>query len=372
MIIDKSSIENAKKEFGKTSSKGTTSKTQKAQKSGGLQTGMIAGAGAGAMAGMGSMLAKAIPIAALVSLIKPIRQVLEVVGAILSIGLKPLLPILRAFLLFGVYIFKKIDDFIKKIFSPQNKEKAEALFPKSEGEGWAADMYNSLIRPFLIFGGMIGQWLWDAIIVPVFNFGAKIGQWLYDKIIVPIADAITWVILLIVDSLKGGFEAVVRGLEIVWGLLKGAFEAMWRGISWVWHTLLKPVWELLRNSFETIWTKIIKPVWDRIKTSFEGVRDFIQKIADKFKDIWNSLKSGFGLFDKKDKSSSHDDVLITKTGAVHDFNPNDNIFAFQGSLPMGGTNININVDGFVGDEDKLAEIVMKAISNKTRGSTGSF
>lgn len=357
--IDKSSIDNAKKEFGKSDVGGTKAISKSKTKSGGTT---------GALGGLGSMLSKAIPIAALVSLIKPIRQVLEVIGAVLSIGLKPLLPILRAFLLFGVYIFKKING----IFSSKNKEKAEAAIPKAEGEGVIAEMYNSLIRPFIVFGAMIGQWLWDAIIVPAFNFGTKIGQWLFDKIIVPIADAITWIILTVTGLIVDGFNLIVDGLKLVWDLLKKSFEIIWSGLKWVWEKLLKPVWEWLKAGFETIWTKIIKPVWDGIKTAFEGVRDFIQKIVDKFKDIWNSIKSGFGLFNKKDKTTKVNDALITSRGDIVKFHPNDNILAFQNNIPSGGTNININVDGFVGDEDKLAEVVMKAISNKTRGSTGSF
>lgn len=57
------------------------------------------------------------------------------------------------------------------------------------------------------------------------------------------------------------------------------------------------------------------------------------------------------------------DALITKTGKIVKFNPNDNILAFQGNGPKGATNITINVNG-AGDPERVAELILNKINTK--------
>jgi hypothetical protein len=385
--IDERSIDKAQKRLNKSNS------------SDAITTGASAGAGAivgeEIMDGMeeektkkkpskteGSMLGKlgvmAGGIMALVTFVKPIKQLLEVIGAIISIGLKPLLPLLRIFLLAGVWIFKKLNDFFKKIFSPGRKEKVEGMIPEATGEGFLSELYNNLIRPLLLFGGMIGDWLYEAIILPLFKFGMAIGDWLYEAIILPVSDGITSVIFFVSDILKKGFSYLVEGLNWIWNtLLKPVFISLWNGIKWVWSNLLNPIWSWLSEKFKSIWNNIIKPVWEFIKEKFNSIKNFLGKIVDAIKSVYNTIKDAISKIpfvgDGDDSETIVTDALITSKGDIVKFHPKDNIMAFQKTPPIsGGTTINIKVDGFVGDEDLLAEKIEKAISSRNRGGLSQF
>ena len=86
------------------------------------------------------------------------------------------------------------------------------------------------------------------------------------------------------------------------------------------------------------------------------------------KDIWDNITSfGFGGSDDGGETTDVTDALITNKGDIVKFHPNDNIMAFQGNIPTGGTTINVNVDGFVGDEDLLAEKLSKTLNELNRG-----
>lgn len=356
--IDKRSVDNAKK------------KIEKPVKSESPETAAPTKQGFG---GLGSMLSKAIPIAALISLIKPIRQTLEVIGAILSIGLKPLLPLLRIFLLAGVWIFKKLDKFLKGLFS-ETKENAPQLSLK-ETDSELSSVIKKIINGLLMIGTFF------------FNLGKKIGDWLLNGIIRPISDFILNVINqastfilgviksiseFITEAVTETFGLIKEGLLTVWRGLKFSWEIISRGLRWVWEGLIKPVWTWLKGKFESIWNVIIKPVWDWIKDKFNSINNFLIKIVNKIKSVWDKIRNfklpSFG----GGRETKVNDALITDSGRVIKFNPNDNILAFQGNLPSGNTTINIKVDGFVGDEDLLAEKITKAISNRNRGGLSNF
>jgi hypothetical protein len=73
-------------------------------------------------------------------------------------------------------------------------------------------------------------------------------------------------------------------------------------------------------------------------------------------------------------SSHHDDVLITKTGEVHEFNPNDNIIATKNGLGIGGTfNINISINALDASSidrsliDKLTSQITESLKRELQG-----
>jgi len=389
--IDEKSVDNAKKSF-----------TKATKKSGGLATGAIGGGmvvgGEELLEGgkdtekktkksnkqLAGMIGKAIPIAALIALVKPIQQILQVIGAIISVGLAPLLPIIRMALLGLLAFVQKIAKLFgvggTKTKTEEGKageqEAFEARPVQEQIEGTAGDVVSKMKSGFR---GLIDKLFNPDNFTSLFGkhfatvaelFGSGFGNQIFGflDIIGGVIDVIVGIFTLDMDLIGQGIKNIFGGM---WDILVGIGK-MFAGFFGMIGVVLGHLWLHLKKAFNSIIEYIVDSfeeikeigiwLWDTLTDIFSSAFDVLKGIGSW---IWDEVTSFFGGGDGG--STSHEDVLITNTGEVHDFNPNDNIMAFQGDIPTSGNTYNIKVEGFVGDEDLLAEKLSKTLNELNRG-----
>jgi hypothetical protein len=229
-------------------------------------------------------------------------------------------------------------------------------------------------------------------------------------------DSISNIIMGIGDFIIGIMDIFAGIIDVFIGLFTGDWELFWQGFKEIWNGILEVFWgvmEFIAGVIATIilffidsWNKTkelfskawgyLKDfgawVWDSLTSvfskSWEAIKDFGQWIWDSLTGIftrafsvlegigswlWDTITGWFG--GGGGDSTSVDDALITSSGDIVKFNPNDNLVAVQdlgtlGKLGGGssGQQINIKVEGYVGDENELAYRIGKAMQNYSRGS----
>lgn len=188
----------------------------------------------------------------LTKLLEPVLKILNVLFVLIFL---PLMPLIKAI---ATALGKLAGQIVKSVST------AEEIIPKASGDTAIGELYNSLIRPFIVFGTTIGDLLTEAFIRPVFEFGEKIGDWLYNAVITPAADAITSVILWIVNLLKNVFNAVGTFLINIG--------------TWIWDFILDGL-----DFIKDLGVKI----WDFIKNGLSFISNLGQM-------IWNWISSALG------------------------------------------------------------------------------
>ena len=326
------------------------------------------------LGGLGAILMKAIPIAALITLVKPIRQVLEVIGAVISIGLAPLLPLLRVFLIVAVWIFKKLSEFLgagiewiwANLLEPIWEGLKSAFSIIWDGLVW---VWGLLKPAFLLYWeGLKLYWgLWKGVFTLIWS-GLS---WVWNNLLKPVFQMYWAGLTAVWNNLwKPMFTLIWEGLKLYWEHWKEAFITIWNGLKWVWNNVHKPVWEWLRDRFKSIWENIIKPVWNTIRSHFDSINNALSSIVNTIRNLLNRISSI--RLPSFSRSRSVDDLIISPSGTFSTA-PDDFIIATKDPNSLGGgTVINIKVDGFVGDEDLLAERIGKAIMSRNRGGVSQF
>jgi hypothetical protein len=253
---------------------------------------------------------------------------------------------------------------------------------------------NTLPNKFETFSNTFSTWIEDLQIKAT-NLGDRIGEALHEKfggVITSIETFLgeTWPNLLnsVFESidfffnatLPDAWESVKESFVTFWTTtLPEALTKLWESIKTFWNTTLPEIFTKLWESIKEFWN-VKLPEW--IKSGFETLKDTItnlipswvsdmaSQVKAKISNIISSAKSFLG-FDGD--SQSHDDVLITKTGVVHKFNPNDNIVAFQNpnkgaaaalSGGGGGNSFNINVSVNALDASSINSSVIDNITRQ--------
>ena len=267
----------------------------------------------------------------LAQLLEPLINVLKALFIVIFLPLMPLI----------VKLTEVIANLIGKMVDSQAK--AQDAIPKAGGENIFADLYNYLIRPFIVFGYMIGDWLYDAIIKPVFDFGVKIGDWLFNAIIAPVSNAISNAIIWIVNLLTNVFTEV------------GAFLV---NIG-VW------IWEFILGGLDFIKDIGIK-IWDFIKNALSSIADLGSKIWGWIRSALGSIGSIFG-----GKRADGGPVSGGQSYLVGERGPEIFTPSSAGNItPNGaGGSITINVSGnnFNSETDmrKMVEMISRRLAQQT-------
>ena len=386
--IDQGSVKKASKELSKDAGTGKRTRAKGVETGTTQKEGKEDGVGAFAGAALGGF------VGAILGALEPIQEILAVIGGILKIALVPILQLMKPFLIVLLKMalwlmkidFKKIINAIGDFFGniggwlDENILQPIINFVKSYIKFWI-NVYKFIWKLIVsAFGFLknIGMWLWDNIIVPGFMMLLKIGKFLFDMV-VSYFKFLAQVGKFLFDLIIGYFKFLARVGKFLFNLVVGYFKFLTK-IGKFLFNLVVGYFEFLSRIGLWIWNFILgalgfigdlgKKIWD----FFLGGLSFLSDIG---KRIWEFIKDA--LVSLNPFSSSHDDVLITSSGEVHDFSPDDNILAFKDfSTPasigagMGGNNITINVEGFVGSEDELADKISRALNNSSRGGTTNY
>jgi len=199
----------------------------------------------------------------LAQLLEPLINVLKALFIVIFLPLMPLI----------VKLTEVIANLIGKMVDSQAK--AQDAIPKAGGENIFADLYNYLIRPFIVFGYMIGDWLYDAIIKPVFDFGVKIGDWLFDAVMTPFFNAMKNVALWIVNLFETIFSSIGAFLVNigVW-----IWEFILGGLDFIKDIGIK-IWDFIRIGLDFI-VDLGEKIWNIIKTPFEWLANKVSNIVN--------------------------------------------------------------------------------------------
>jgi len=187
-----------------------------------------------------------------------------------------------------------------------------------------------------------------------------------------------------------GFTAFISSIPallsniflLVFTQLTDSFTKTWEGLKlFLVETLpvaLKTAWESLKIFFTDTIPGWLTSGWDSIKLFFtETIPGWFTTLGDKLIAWWDSIKSKFEIklpwtqTQTTQKTTKVQDALITKTGQVIQMNPQDNVMAFKGKGPSGGTNnitVNVNaLDAKSIDRSTLNQIVKAIEQSMNRG-----
>lgn len=375
LLIDKASVQSATKELrggaekvGK-KIKGTepieVGKKEKKKKDKEKEKSAFSGAAIGGFIG------------AIIGSLKPIQELLSVIGGILQIFMVPIMILLKPFLV----LFLKVGIALNKWLTKQNKTTAQKagniggiilaaltailLIVTTALGGWAIALIALIV-------GFAGKYIIQAIIwiaTKLFEFGTKIGQWLFDKIIVPVGDAIYNAIIWVVEFIKKAWEWIKDVAKNIKNWIITAFKNI--------VEFFKSIPGLFLEGLSFIADLGVK-IWNFF---LDGL-SFISNLGVK---IWNWIKDSLGnLFGVKGKASGGPvsggtPYLVGERGpelfmpsSSGNIVPNFKTFNSGGNGGSGARNINITVNGFVGDEDTLAYKISKALNEGSRGSVANY
>jgi hypothetical protein len=392
LVLDERSVDRAKNKLGSASRSGGS------QSSGAVPVGgdrrerkerknqtKVMSAGFGGMIGMLSGIG--LTIGALLATFRPILEILKFVEGFIKVTLGALLKLIYNIILLVFMGIKWLIDWFVKAFNDPYGMIIEPIweFMKSVGK-W---LWNNIIVPGWNFIKGVGKLIWDYFIAPGWNIIKGVGAWLWNNIIVP-----GWNILkaigqwLWTNIIVAGFNILLGIGSWIWtNILVAGFNILLNAGNWLWTNIILAGFNVLRNVGVWIWTQLIRPAWEFVSTKFRGLGSVLQGIINVFNGIRNAVSSLLSRisniripFIGGGSSKSVNDALIMNDGRIIEFNPNDNILAFQGDMPsMRGDNtsqssspINITVNGYVGDEQELAERISKVLERLNRGGGVRF
>jgi hypothetical protein len=290
----------------------------------------------------GAVLAGNIATKVLTSMLDGLKKIMEPLTKILSllffIIFIPLMPLVKL-------IVETLAKFIKGL--NESRKNAEEMIPKSAEETTIGKLYNAIIRPFIVFGAMIGDWLYNAIIEPAIDFGMKIGDWLYNTIIAPTSEAITNVILWIVNLFKSVFTSVGYFLLRIGTMI---WDKILAGLDFIKDLGLK-LWNWIRNALSTI-------------------GDLGRKISDWIMKILRSLNP----FSKKRASggpvASGETYLVGEKGPELFSPTTSGTIVPNHNLGGGSLTINITGNSFNNENDmrKMVDLISKKLQQQIKRS----
>lgn len=384
--FDKTSVRQASKELNKGTKKGVS---QGLNQGTGAIAGVLAGEtlteggvkGKGKGKGDGVFAGAAIGglIGALLGSLKPIKELLGVIGGILQIFMVPVMILLKPFLV----LFLKVGLLLLKAFSGAGLEiNKEAL---ATGRGFQAGEEVAGTAGAGVAGLKERFFTWlDNLFAVQFDslFTATIGAFL--KVFVSGLGNIFFGLL---DMLGGLWD-------IIAGIFTGNMDRIAQGIIKIFTGILDVfmgVLKLVVGFFGIIGTLIGNAIvlfidgmkmlgsfgtwiWNQITSIISSSLSVLKNIGSWIKDKILGFFGGGG-----GSTTSVNDALIKSNGDVVKFHPNDNIMAFQDFSTLaaqgsgaGAGNITIQVEGFVGDEDTLADKISEALNRSARGTTAPF
>ncbi len=312
-------------------------------------------------------------IGAIVGSLKPIQELLGVVAGILQIFMVPVLVLLKPFLI----LFLKVGIALMKAFTPGAGETGAEGVKRKGGiiSGLLVGAFVAIVAalagaPALIIGAiaLAAFFLGKALFDFGWWLGGKLVQfftWIFDAVILPVWQWLADKFRQIGVALAAAWQWVINVAKTIWSWFKRGFEAVLRFGS--------RVWDLFKEGLSSI-ANFGTMIWDLFKEGLKGIANLGTK-------IWNWIKSSIGsLFGFGGGSTSVDDALITSQGQVIKLNPNDNILAFQdfnqvsnvAGAGAGGSNIHVTVNGFVGNDQEIAERLAKALNKSSRGGIIQF
>jgi len=300
-------------------------------------------------------------VGAIVGSLKPIQELLKVIGGILQIFLVPVLILLKPFLILFLKLGMALSKWLSKAARTVGEGPASEFLDKfktEEPEGEKLTGLDAIRNWMLELLGVLGD-----VGALLFNVGGAIGQFFFDKILWPLVEWFASKVAQLGEFLSNTWKQIK---DVFTRIKNGIFNAFWSVINFI-----QTIPSLFAKGLEFIADLGIK-IWDTIKAGLSGIVNLGSRIVGF---IMDKISSFFG----GGSSQSHQDVLITSSGQVHDFSPQDNIMAFKDFSTVanaggqsGGSNITINVEGFVGDEDTLADKIGRALSKSSKGGIVNF
>lgn len=165
--------------------------------------------------------------------------------------------------------------------------------------------------------GLIDAWRWvyDNIILPIFNGLREVWLFVYNNLLKPIIEAIrqVWLfvyntfILPFIELLKTVWGAMMKSLEVVWGIVQSIWTAMMNVLTAVWDTLMvvfqatfnvvKAIWDGMMSIFTSAWD-MVKNIWNTLMELFSGKinifeavfkigSEILGHVAHVFEAVWN-------------------------------------------------------------------------------------
>lgn len=313
---------------------------------------------------------------AIIGSLKPVQELLSVIAGILQLFLVPILILLKPFLV----LFLKVGIALLKAFSsdPSQSESEK----KTNKIGTILGVVGAIIAgiaaalagapALLIAAAAIAGFF---LVKKLFEFGVWLGdmlangmRWAWDNVIKPV-----W------EWLGQKLKSIGAILEKAWSWIKDAASLIW---SWFLSGLNKVI-----NFFSKIPGLLmlgLNAVVDFFKSIPNLFMEGLKFLANLGERIWKFIKSSLIGLVGGSSSQSVDDALISSSGQITRLNPNDNVLAFQdfsqvqnvagasGGFSRGGSPVSITVNGFVGNDQDIADKISKAMSKSTRGSVANF
>jgi len=371
--IDKGSVKSASKEIRDAAEKSIAKKEQskkialeekRIRKEKGIEEpGDKKKGGVGRAAAVGGFLG------ALIGSLKPVQELLGVIAGIMQIFMVPIFILLKPFIL----MFLKVGQALLKFFGPTEGEGGTTGKLKT-GAGILLGVFAA-IAAFLL-GASIGWIVAIGLIFfflgrKLFEFGMWLGEkllqfvnWLWNNILLPAGQWIGEKLRQIGEFFLAAWDFIKEVAQTIWGWIKSGFMAV--------VNFGKRIWELFKTGLMAV-ANFGNDIWELFKSGLSA-------IANLGSMIWNWITSALGgLFGS---GRSVDDALITSQGQIINLNPKDNVLAFQDFSQVEnmtnqnggarGGNTYITVEGFVGDEDTLADKISKALSDSSRGGITNF
>jgi hypothetical protein len=384
LVVDKSSAKEAGKTMRQEAEKAVKKEQRKkaldAEKSKvrkelGIDDGKGKKGGAGKAAAVGGF------IGAIIGSLKPIQELLEVIGGIMKIFLIPILMLMKPFLI----LFLKLGLKLMKMFTGPGLETQKEALQGGRGldtgdevSGSAGEFIAGLKERFFtwldgIFDGFNAASLFEAYISAFlllfvsglgnlfFGFLDILGG-LWDLIIGIFTGDVELIIQAILKIFTGIFDSFMGVLKMVVGFFGIIGTLLGEGLVILWNRL-------------QILVGIGQWLFDALVSVLSASLNVLNGIGAW---ILSKIKSFFGM-GGGGKSTSVNDALITSDGDIVKFNPNDNIMAFQDPETLGkmggggrGGDVYITVEGSVWSEGDLAEIISKKLNEGSRGSTSNY
>lgn len=336
---------------------------------------------AGGKGGVGKAAAIGGFVGAIIGSLKPIQEILEVIGGIMKIALVPILMLMKPFLI----LFLKLGLKLMKMFTGPGLEAQKEALASGRGldsgdqvAGSAGEAVAGLKERFFswlegVFFGFNAASMFEAVFSAfLFLFASGFGNLFFGAL-----EQLTGIWEMIIGLFTGDAELFIQGFT---KFFTGIFNQM-LGLAKIFVGFFGMIGALLAEGIKRLIDrlKILVTIgswmFDALVTVLSSGLDVLRGIGDW---IWNKITSFFGGGGGGGGSTSVNDALITSSGDIVKFNPNDNIMAFQDPATLGkfgggkGGDVYITVEGSVWSEGDLAEVISKKLNEGSRGSTTNY